>query len=33
MKAAIYGGKETIEIKDIPIPKVGENDVLLQNIY
>lgn len=33
MKAAIYWGKENIEIKDLPIPECGDNDVLIQNIY
>ncbi|MGM9637949.1 MAG: zinc-binding dehydrogenase [Eubacteriales bacterium] len=33
MKAAIYWGKENIEIKDLPIPECGDNDVLIRNIY
>lgn len=33
MKAAIYLGKEDIKISDLPMPKVGDNDVLIQNIY
>lgn len=33
MKAAIYMGKEKIEIKELPMPECGENDVLIRNIY
>ena len=33
MKAGIYLGKHQIEIQEIPTPSVGENDVLIQNIY
>lgn len=33
MKAGIYLGRESIEIRDIPMPEVGDNDVLIQNIY
>lgn len=33
MKAGIYLGKENIEIRDIPLPQVGDNDVLIKNIY
>lgn len=33
MKAAIYMGKENIELRELPIPECGENDVLIQNIY
>ena len=33
MKAAIYLGKEKVEIRKLPMPEVGENDVLIQNIY
>lgn len=33
MKAGIYLGKENIEIREIPMPKMGDNDVLVQNIY
>ena len=33
MKSGIYLGKERIEIKEMPIPEVGENDVLVKNIY
>ncbi|MGF0018152.1 zinc-dependent alcohol dehydrogenase [Sporofaciens sp. SGI.106] len=33
MKAAIYLGKENIEIRELPLPEVGDNDVLIQNLY
>lgn len=33
MKAGIYLGKEQVEIRELPLPEVGENDVLIQNIY
>ncbi|MGN1346045.1 MAG: zinc-binding dehydrogenase [Eubacteriales bacterium] len=33
MKAAIYSGKEQIEIRDLPMPVCGDNDVILQNLY
>lgn len=33
MKAAIYYGKENIEVCSIPTPEVGKNDVLIKNIY
>ena len=33
MKAAIYSGKESIEIRDLPTPVCGDNDVLIKNIY
>lgn len=33
MKAAIYLGKENVEVKEIKKPVVKENDVLIQNIY
>lgn len=33
MKAAIYMGKEKIEIKELPMPECGDNDVLIRNIY
>lgn len=32
MKAAIYWGKENIEIRDLPMPECGENDVIIQNL-
>lgn len=33
MKSAIYLGKENIEIRSVPLPEIGENDVLIKNIY
>lgn len=33
MKAGIYLGKESIEIREMPIPEVGDMDVLIRNIY
>lgn len=33
MKTGIYLGKENIEIKETDIPQVGDNDVLIKNIY
>lgn len=32
MKAAIYKGKKQIEIRELPLPAIGSNDVLIQNI-
>lgn len=33
MKAAIYKGKEDVEIQELPLPECGDDDVLIQNIY
>lgn len=33
MKAGIYLGKESIEIREMPVPEVGDRDVLIKNIY
>lgn len=33
MKAALYLGKEEIKITDAPMPEVGDNDILIKNIY
>lgn len=33
MKAGIYLGQENIEIRELAIPKVGDRDVLIKNIY
>lgn len=33
MKAAIYMGKENVEVRELPIPACGDNDVLIKNIY
>lgn len=33
MKAAIYLGKEDVEVREIPDPVCGDNDVVIKNIY
>lgn len=33
MKAAIYLGKEKIELRELALPEVGDDDVLVQNLY
>ena len=33
MKAGIYLGKEAVEVWELDLPEVGENDVLVQNLY
>lgn len=33
MKAAIYLGQEDIEVRELPYPVCGDNDVIIQNIY
>ncbi|MBQ5332138.1 MAG: alcohol dehydrogenase catalytic domain-containing protein, partial [Oscillospiraceae bacterium] len=33
MKAAIYLGKENIEIREMPMPVCGDNDVVIKNLY
>lgn len=33
MKAGIYLGQEHIELRDLPLPEAGDNDVLVQNLY
>lgn len=33
MKAGIYLGKENVEIREVDMPEVGENDVLIRNVY
>ncbi|MGN0477971.1 MAG: zinc-binding dehydrogenase [Hominenteromicrobium sp.] len=33
MKAAVYLGKENIEIRELPMPQCGDNDVLIENLY
>lgn len=33
MKQGIYLGKGMIEVRETPIPSIGDNDVLLKNIY
>ncbi len=32
MKSAIYLGKENIEVREVPMPEVSDNDVLIRNI-
>lgn len=33
MKAAIYLGKENVEVRELPLPVCGDDDVLIKNIY
>lgn len=33
MRAGIYMGKEKVEIREVPMPEVGDDDVLIQNLY
>ena len=33
MKAAVYLGPGHLEIRDVPIPPVGENEVLIKVAY
>lgn len=33
MKTAIYLGKENIEIRELPMPECGDNDVIIKNLY
>lgn len=33
MKAALYQGKEKIELTELPTPHPGENDIVVKNIY
>lgn len=33
MKAAIYLGKERVEVRNLPDPVCGDHDVIIQNIY
>ena len=33
MKSAIYLGKENVQIQELPIPELGDHDVLVKNIY
>ena len=32
MKAGIYLGKEAVEIRELTLPEVGDDDVLVQNV-
>lgn len=33
MKAGIYLGKEAVEIRELTLPEVGDDDILVQNLY
>ncbi len=33
MKAAIYKGQHDVEIRELPLPELKDNDVLIQNLY
>lgn len=33
MKSGIYLGQKNVEVRDVPVPIVGDNDVLIKNIY
>lgn len=33
MKAAIYLGKQNVEVRELPYPVCGDNDVIIKNIY
>lgn len=33
MKAGIYLGQEAVELRELPLPEVGDNDVLIRNLY
>ena len=33
MKAGIYLGKEKVKIQELPLPEVGDYDVLIQNMW
>lgn len=33
MKAGIYLGKENVEVREIPTPECGDNDVLIRNVF
>ena len=33
MKAGIYLGQEQIELRELPLPEIGDHDVLVQNLY
>lgn len=33
MKSAIYLGQKSVEVRTVPTPEIGDNDVLIQNIY
>lgn len=33
MKSAIYLGQRNVEVRELPNPVCGDNDVIIQNIY
>lgn len=33
MKSGIYLGQKNVEVREVPVPRVGDNDVLIKNIY
>ena len=33
MRAALYNGKKSIEMTELPTPEAGENDIVVKNIY
>nr|AFN84551.1 putative chlorophyll synthesis pathway [uncultured bacterium scaffold00090] len=33
MRSAIYLGKEQVEVRDVPTPSCGKNDILVKNLY
>lgn len=33
MKAALYQGKESVEMTELETPHPGENDIVVKNIY
>lgn len=33
MRAAIYGGPRDVQVVDLPIPEVGDDDVLIENLH
>lgn len=33
MKSGIDLGQESVEVRDVPLPEIGEDDVLVENIY
>lgn len=33
MKSGIYMGQKAVEVREVPVPEIGPDDVLVQNIY
>ena len=33
MKSAIYLGQKNVEVREVAVPEIGDNDVLIRNIY